>query len=67
MQVTPQFDLFASAGNSSAAEVETMPAHQPASALDDAIAAINPDALSPREALDALYRLKELSNQHTSG
>jgi len=31
--------------------------------VDEAIAAINPDALSPREALDALYRLKELSNQ----
>jgi DNA mismatch repair protein MutS len=31
-----------------------------ASALDTALAAINPDDLSPREALEALYRLKKL-------
>jgi DNA mismatch repair protein MutS len=31
-----------------------------ASALDTALAAINPDALSPREALEALYQLKGL-------
>ncbi len=31
-----------------------------ASALDSALAAINPDALSPREALEALYQLKGL-------
>ena len=31
------------------------------SALDTALAAINPDDLSPREALEALYRLKKLS------
>ncbi|CAN5411554.1 DNA mismatch repair protein MutS [soil metagenome] len=30
------------------------------SALDDAVAALDPDALSPREALEALYRLKAL-------
>ncbi|HET8765610.1 MAG TPA: DNA mismatch repair protein MutS, partial [Rhodanobacter sp.] len=30
------------------------------SALDDALDAIDPDALSPREALEALYRLKAL-------
>jgi len=30
------------------------------SALEDAIADIDPDSLSPREALDALYRLKKL-------
>jgi DNA mismatch repair protein MutS len=32
----------------------------PASAVDKALAAIDPDALSPREALEALYRLKNL-------
>ena len=32
-----------------------------ASALDSALAGINPDALSPREALEALYRLKALA------
>jgi DNA mismatch repair protein MutS len=30
------------------------------SALESALAAIDPDALTPREALDALYRLKSL-------
>jgi DNA mismatch repair protein MutS len=30
------------------------------SALDNALATIDPDALSPREALDALYKLKKL-------
>jgi hypothetical protein len=29
--------------------------------VDDALASIDPDRLSPREALDALYRLKNLS------
>ena len=32
------------------------------SAIDIALAAINPDMLSPKEALDALYRLKLLSD-----
>jgi DNA mismatch repair protein MutS len=31
------------------------------SALDEAVAALDPDALSPREALEALYRLKGLA------
>jgi len=30
------------------------------SGVDKALAAINPDMLSPKEALDALYRLKSL-------
>lgn len=34
-----------------------------ASALDSALAGINPDALSPREALEALYQLKALANK----
>ncbi|MDH4389895.1 MAG: DNA mismatch repair protein MutS [Aquabacterium sp.] len=40
-------------------------AAQPAepSAVDAALAAINPDALTPREALDALYRLKGLAGR----
>ena len=62
MQTTPQFDLFAS-GGSTADAIESAAEAQAPSAVDEAIAAINPDALSPREALDALYRLKELSNQ----
>jgi DNA mismatch repair protein MutS len=65
LQSTPQFDLFAG-GSNDRAEVRSddMPIAQP-SAVDDAVAEINPDALTPREALDALYRLKELSNQQS--
>ena len=33
------------------------------SAVDTALAHINPDALTPREALDALYRLKAIQSQ----
>jgi DNA mismatch repair protein MutS len=32
----------------------------PASAVEAAVAALNPDAMSPREAMDALYQLKAL-------
>jgi DNA mismatch repair protein MutS len=46
-----QVDLFAAAP-----AIETIAA----SALDIRLAAINPDALSPREALEALYQLKAL-------
>ena len=31
------------------------------SAVEAAVAALNPDALSPREALDAVYQLKKLA------
>ncbi|MES2880127.1 MAG: DNA mismatch repair protein MutS [Pseudomonadota bacterium] len=48
-----QVDLFAPPP-----AVET----QAASALETAVAAINPDNLSPREALEALYQLKKLSD-----
>ena len=33
----------------------------PTSAVDHALAGIDPDALSPREALEALYQLKKLA------
>ena len=33
------------------------------SALDTAVAALNPDNLSPREALEALYQLKALAGK----
>ena len=36
---------------------------QPAGAVDAALAAIDPDSLTPREALDALYRLKTLQKE----
>ena len=44
-----QIDLFAAPA--------PLPEHEP-SAVEAALAAINPDMLSPKEALDALYRLK---------
>ena len=47
-----QVDLFA------APPVEAAPS---ASLLDAALGAINPDALSPREALEAIYQLKALA------
>ncbi|RBA25612.1 DNA mismatch repair protein MutS [Herminiimonas fonticola] len=62
MQTTPQFDLFADPGM--AATVADDEISVPVSAIEEALVSINPDALSPRDALDALYRLKELSNQH---
>jgi DNA mismatch repair protein MutS len=46
-----QIDLFAAPAPVAEAE---------ASPVDKALAAINPDMLSPKEALDALYRLKSL-------
>jgi len=53
-----QVDLFA------APPAETR-APEP-SALDSALATLDPDALTPREALDALYRLKSLHLQERS-
>ena len=60
VQQTPQFDLFSvpDVPASAADIVQPVP-----SVVDDALSDIDPDALSPREALAALYRLKELSEQ----
>jgi DNA mismatch repair protein MutS len=63
LATTPQLDLFAlpcvepDAGDDTAA-ADGAPA---GSALLAALAAIDPDALTPREALDQLYQLKRLS------
>jgi len=51
-----QSDLFASTPTQAAAQNE--PAES--DALRDALAAANPDELSPREALELLYKLKRL-------
>ncbi len=48
-----QIDLFAA---------PPAPAERESSALDSALAAIDPDMLTPKEALDALYRLKSLQD-----
>ena len=49
-----QVDLFAPPP-----AIETVATH----ALDTALAAINPDNLTPREALDALYQLKAVAGK----
>jgi DNA mismatch repair protein MutS len=56
-----QIDLFAAPP--ALPEVSAAVAFATSAALD-ALQDIDPDALSPREALDALYRLKALSKQH---
>ncbi|MBI1891797.1 MAG: DNA mismatch repair protein MutS [Burkholderiales bacterium] len=57
VQSTPQFDLFAGA----ASQQEEEPEETKTSALEEALQKIDPDSLSPREALDILYRLKKMS------
>jgi DNA mismatch repair protein MutS len=60
VQATPQFDLFSAPGPAAAEEsIEAEPDPRLA-ALAQAVDEIDPDALTPREALDALYRLKAL-------
>ena len=54
IQSTPQFDLFASARQIEPVDTKENP-------LQLALDAIDPDALSPREALQALYDLKKIS------
>ncbi|GGI17706.1 DNA mismatch repair protein MutS [Oxalicibacterium faecigallinarum] len=61
MQTTPQFDLFADRQTAAFEEEEAAPSSS-ASALEQAMADIDPDAMTPREALAALYRLKEIGS-----
>ena len=56
IQSTPQFDLFATTKHAEAIEE---PEHPLQLALDN----IDPDTLSPREALDVLYRLKKAAER----
>ncbi|MBL0720575.1 DNA mismatch repair protein MutS [Piscinibacter sp. Jin2] len=67
----PQIELFAAPPEAEAEpvqEVHVAPAPEPApAALLAALAAIEPDQLSPREALAALYQLKSLQPPHTPG
>jgi DNA mismatch repair protein MutS len=51
----PQVDLFAAHAD---------PADATLSAVEEALKAIEPDTLAPREALDALYRLKALQKDN---
>jgi len=58
LDTTPQLDLFALPCED--IEADATPA---ASVLHDALAAIDPDALTPREALEQLYQLKRMAAQ----
>ena len=61
LQAQGQFDLFAASGNEAVRDsAETSDNHDGATILT-ALAEIDPDSLTPREALEALYRLKQLS------
>jgi DNA mismatch repair protein MutS len=64
IQATPQYDLFAAAAPAVEESVAEPPSAETEAALAvaDALSAIDPDSLSPREALEALYRLKQLSS-----
>jgi len=60
---TPQLGLFAAAIDAEAQAqqaAERGAANEALAALRDELVAIDPDSLTPREALDALYRLKAL-------
>jgi DNA mismatch repair protein MutS len=64
VQTTPQFDLFNQSLSNNQETTDTVQAvvDPAAAAVMEALDEIDPDALSPREALDALYRLKQQLN-----
>ena len=53
--------LFAAAGSVQSDQRENLPG--PSSALEDALADIDPDSMTPRAALEALYRLKSIKDE----
>jgi DNA mismatch repair protein MutS len=62
VQSSAQFDLFAMPAQ--ADDMHETPADVPEiDALAQALEEIEPDTMTPREALDALYRLKALARQ----
>jgi DNA mismatch repair protein MutS len=61
VQASPQFDLFSEAIVNAPEESEPAALQPAAGSLLQALAEIDPDAFTPRDALDALYRLKELA------
>ncbi|MCH7344910.1 DNA mismatch repair protein MutS [Pelomonas sp. CA6] len=60
-----QIDLFAAPAAAAELEPPATPVPQEIAALQAALQDLNPDTLSPREALDALYRLKTLASGKT--
>ena len=63
--VRPQLDIFSMMPSENRVEEEEIEcADNPlADALVEALAQIQPDNLTPREALDALYRLKQMAEK----
>ena len=65
LDATPQLDLFAAPSTDVESVLEEAPAfaapQEDTSGLRDALGAIDPDALTPREALERLYELKRLA------
>ena len=57
---TPQLGLFGEVVDHDAAAQEAAEAADAMAMLSQAVSALDPDTLSPREALDALYQLKNL-------
>ncbi len=57
---TPQLGLFGEVIDHDAAAQEAAEAAEAMAALSQAVSVLDPDTLSPREALDALYQLKNL-------
>jgi DNA mismatch repair protein MutS len=60
LQTTPQFDLFSNSIATPPTD-EALIETPPETPLMDAIDALDPDSLSPREALEALYQLKKIA------
>ena len=58
-----QIDLFAPVPEPAAAEAQERTQAPEASRLERALAEIDPDMLSPKQALEALYRLKSEASQ----
>ncbi|MFL6659613.1 MAG: DNA mismatch repair protein MutS [Massilia sp.] len=63
LAATPQLDLFAQAPCAEDVEMPEVAPVADAAALLEALADIDPDALTPREALTQLYQLKRLAAQ----
>ena len=59
---TPQLGLFAVNARDETTQLAAQEEAATLAALQTAVAALDPDTLSPREALDALYQLKHLLN-----
>jgi len=57
---TPQLGLFGEIVDTEALNQEAAQAAEAMAELKQAVSALDPDTLSPREALDALYQLKKL-------